>query len=176
MLTQERLKELFDYRDGSLFWRKTGGGRNKDCHAGCIANNGYVHIKIDGTAYLEHRLVWLWHHGYFPENQVDHINRDRAKNGIENLREVSNVCNLRNTGSPKNNTSGVKGVMWSKRNKKWRSGIVINDKHKFLGLSSDFTEAVAQRLAGEQFEDWDGCDSSSPAYQYMQEYLKKCQK
>lgn len=42
----------------------------------------------------------------------------------------------------------------------------------YLSIFDDFTEAVAHRLAAEQCLDWDGCDSTSPAYLYMKEYLK----
>jgi len=31
-------------------------------------------------------------------------------------------------------------------------------------------EAVAHRLAGEQALEWEGCDSSSDAYKYIQAY------
>ncbi len=45
-------------------------------------------------------------------------------------------------------------------------------KMRHLGCFSDFIDAVAARLAGEQCVDWNGCDENSPAYLYMQNYLK----
>ena len=96
--------------------RKTvsGWGAPKGCVAGTLSA-GYCAINVDGNSYKRSRLVWLYHNGYFPEHNIDHINRNRWNDKIENLREVTQQCNLRNCGNLKNNTSGVKGVYWDKK-------------------------------------------------------------
>lgn len=173
MLTQERVKELFDYReDGVLVRRVTVCycARFGDL-AGSLHCDGYLQVTIDGLSSLAHRIIWLWHKGYLPEHGLDHIDRNKLNNRIENLREVGHQCNMRNTGNGKNNSSGVKGVCWDKTNGKWLVQITINRKTIKLGCFSDFTEAVAHRLAAEQAENWQGCDSSSPAYQYISAYV-----
>ena len=172
MLTQERVKELFEYKDGDLIRKIASGCYKKGSIAGSQLR-GYVRTGVDGFAYFNHRLIWLWCNGYFPENQIDHIDRDKSNNKIENLREVSRTCNLRNTGLPSTNTSGVKGVFWHKQWGKWAARITICRNHIHLKYSTDFTEAVAHRLAAEQAEGWAGCDSSSTAFEYMQEYINK---
>ncbi len=50
--------------------------------------------------------------------------------------------------------------------------VTVDDRDRCVGRHKDFTEAVAHRLAAEQALDWSGCDSSSPAYQYMQNYIE----
>jgi len=173
MLTQEEVKRLFDYKDGNLI-RKVRVGNNGEigAYAGCDNGSGYFCTKIDGKTYKNYRLIWLWHYGYFPENFIDHIDRNKSNDRIENLREVSRSCNGRNIDLRKDNTSGVKGVHWHKRDKVWSGQIVVNMKKCYLGGYTDFTEVVAHRLAAEQSLNWVGCDSSSPAYVYMQNYIK----
>ena len=168
-ITYDRLKELLEYdpATGKFFWRVARGPRAAGTEAGTVDSEGYVRIKIDRRMYKAHRLAWLYVHGYTPENDLDHIDRDPSNNRVENLREVSQVCNQRNCGNPKNNKSSVKGVHWTERRGKWRAQIVVNQRNFNLGYYDDFTEAVCARLAAEQCIGWEGCDSSSPAYQYL---------
>jgi len=165
-LTQERVKELFDYRDGELIWNIRGGV------AGYSNGNGYLRIEVDGKKHYVHRVIWLWNNGYLPEKGIDHINRNRADNRIENLREVGQTCNIRNTDNRKTNTSGVKGVYWGAENGKWRAQIMVAGKVHCLGSHIDFFEAVCHRLAAEQLLGWEGCDSSSPALKFIQANLQ----
>lgn len=172
-ITQDKLKQLLHYNPytGIFKWRnKKGKVKRKDV-AGSTNNNEYTRIVIDYKFYQAHRLAWLYMYGYFPENDIDHIDRIRNNNRINNLREVSRQCNMRNSGNPRNNNSGVKGVCWYKSRNKWYAQIIINQKLIFLGYYKSFDEAVCYRLAAEQSVNWSGCDSSSPAYQYVQKML-----
>ena len=53
-------------------------------------NRGYRVVNIMTEAgriqFKEHRLIFYYENGYFPES-IDHINRDKTDNRIENLRE-----------------------------------------------------------------------------------------
>lgn len=174
MITQERLKEMLSYSEetGVFTWLVTGRGRVRIGDvAGCISSDGYVVIGIDKILYRAHRLVWLYVHGYFPENHTDHINRVRHDNRIENLREVSVQCNIRNYGNNIRSTSGVRGVCWSKKMQKWKGHVMVDQKTLHLGYHEDIVEAVAHRLAFEQCLGWDICGNNSPAYEYMQRWL-----
>jgi hypothetical protein len=71
---------------GEFFWREKGNGRNLGVPAGGVYAERYLGISIDRRVYYSHRLAWLYVHGYFPENQISHINRDKLDNRIENLR------------------------------------------------------------------------------------------
>ena len=173
MLTQARVRELFDYReDGNLVRKVATACCVKVGGVVGYPAGGYLAVEVSGRAYKLHRVIFLYHHGYFPENDVDHIDRNPLNNRIENLREVSRTCNKRNTGNQANNTSGVKGVLWHSGKNKWCVQIKVAQRHRHLGQFSDFTEAVAHRLAAEQALAWGSCDSCSPAFQYMQNYLR----
>lgn len=171
-MNQLRVRELFDYDVvAGMLVRKTKIGK---CHpgdiAGVVRKDGRRAIKVDYVSYLAYRLVWLWHNGYLPETGIDHIDRNNSNDRIENLREVSQTCNLRNTGNWSNNKSGVKGVTFDPSKNQWLVRIWLAGRRKYLGLHNDFTEAVAHRLAAEQCLNWETCDSSSPAYEYMRRY------
>lgn len=176
MLTQERLKHLLWYApsSGDFFWKNppANGPANVGNRAGSENGSGYLRIRVDGKLYQSHRLAWLFCHGYFPENDLDHINRDRADNRLANLREVSRSCNLRNTGNSVSNTSGIKGVFWNKTEAKWYVSIYVGGLRRHLGCFEDITEAAAHRLCAEQCLDWQDCNSSSPAFQHMKKYLE----
>lgn len=51
---------------------------------------------------------------------------------------------------PSNNTSGVKGVSWSKSRQLWETYIQIHGKRINLGRYADFTEAVKVRKEAEE--------------------------
>lgn len=173
MITQEQVVELFDYREDGVFIRKTKPSfRVKiGAQAGVKDSYGYIYVMIGGKNYKVHRLVWLYHYGYMPENNIDHINRNPSDNRIENLREVSHSCNMRNTGNRRNNTSGVKGVSWCTRLSKWGVVIMVDRRSYTIGHYTDFQEAVCTRLAAEQAVGWAGCESSSPAFKYVKETI-----
>ena len=166
IITQKRLKELTLYKpDNGDFFIKIDSSIKR------YSLDGYTTIYIDGRVYFIHRLAWLYVYGYFPEHQIDHINRDKKDNRLCNLREVSHSCNIRNSKLPKTNKSGVKGVSWSKTSKAWVTQIYHNKKAHNLGFNNEFSEAVCLRLAAEQCLGWDECDSNTSAYRYVKEML-----
>lgn len=179
-LTQARLRELIDYdsETGIFTWRERilskkrhslRGGRV----AGSIRPDGYIMIGVDRRSYQAHRLAWLYTHGYFPEQTIDHINRDPSDNRLKNLREASMSCNIKNSKVGKNNKSGVKGVYWHESMSVWIARIKTDNTYRFLGGCRSFCEAVCARLAAEQCLGWDVCDSNSSAFRYVQEMLKE---
>jgi hypothetical protein len=132
-LTQKYMKELFDYREGNLIWKvRKANIINIGDIAGYIKDNGYRYIRIDGKNYRAHRLIYLYHYGYLP-NEIDHIDRNRSNNRIDNLRPATQSENKRNRGSYKNSSSCYKGVSWCKSLCKWQASIYVNGKAKHLG-------------------------------------------
>lgn len=174
MITQERLKELIHYDpDTGIFsWLVVRQGTSGVGSVAGSKSHGYLAIGIDGKNHSAHRLAWMYVHGYFPEHGLDHIDRVRDNNSIANLREVTQTCNMRNTGNTSANTSGVKGVHWEKTTGKWRARICVNGKLINLGRHTTFIEAACHRLSAEQAENWSGCDSSSPAYKYVMKNIR----
>lgn len=175
MITQSDIRKMFSYsqKTGILRWKiKPSKKVQIGDEAGSINSEGYIQVSIHGILYYAHRLIWLGVYGYLPEHDIDHKNRIRHHNWLSNLRETSHQCNLRNTGNPKDNTSGVKGISFDKSRNKWRVRITINQKLNHIGSFVDFDEAVCHRLAAEQCLDWNKCDSNSPAFQYVKENIQ----
>jgi hypothetical protein len=133
MITQQRLKELFDYnKDTGIFINKVRRGRyHAGTQAGYLNKDGYFRININNKLYLAHRLAWLYVYGELPE-YIDHINRNPTDNKICNLRAVSKKQNQENREKQANNKSGYKGVSWDTQRKKWFS--CIQHKYKTIGL------------------------------------------
>jgi hypothetical protein len=172
-LSHDRLKEVLIYSplSGGWTWRKDmGANKIKGLAAGGVdKSDGYHYIQIDGKLYKSSRLAFLYLYGYFPENEVDHIDRDRSNNTWSNLKEVSRSCNMRNTGLFSTNKTGVKGVFWDKGHKRWQSQVTVNNTRKLIGRYKTFEEAVLYRLAAEQCLGWSDCACNSSAYQYALE-------
>lgn len=126
-LTVEELKnELrLDLETGDFYWlpsdlKKRGfNSRYAGTKAGYVAkSDGYVRIMLRGSRYLAHRLVWFYVHGYWP-NEIDHVNRIKHDNRLENLREVTTSENHRNMPKSPRNTSGITGVYYCQRDDLW---------------------------------------------------------
>lgn len=145
-ITRERLVEVVSYdpERGRLVWsgKARPGVRNGDV-AGNLHPSGYRRVVIDGTAYLEHRLVWLYVKGEWPARQIDHIDRDRSNNRHTNLRDVSASKNQQNCSLLSANSSGLRGVTWHRRLKKWRAAIKHNGMSMELGVHA--TKELAQQ-------------------------------
>lgn len=145
-LTQEELLGMFDYVDGVLYNKYT---RNSNAIKGsetstCDSYRGYRRVGIKGRLYPTHRIVWMMFKGEIPEGlQIDHINRTRNDNRIENLRLVTGQENAFNTVTTKG---------YYKCNGKWRAGISIKGKKKHLGYHNTEIEArVAYLEAKEKY-------------------------
>ena len=134
-LTQEYLHELFDYRDGNLYWKISRNNFHAKIgdKAGGLGKNGYYRISIDSKRYYNHRLIFLYQYGYLPK-YIDHIDNNPLNNKIGNLREVTHSQNHMNRKqNSRNASSQYKGVCWDKSNKVWIAQIQLNNIHKYLG-------------------------------------------
>lgn len=153
MITQARLKELFDYdnQTGNLIWKIQPRGRwkLKGKAAGTASSNGYMQINADCHIYRTHRLVWLWHYGTFPKNHIDHVNGVRTDNRIENLREVTRSENMQNLKkATARNKLGFVGVSTHKNGgeKKYFARVQLNGKSYSCGYYATPEEAHAAYL------------------------------
>ena len=142
-LTAEQCRELLEYRVGVLYWLVAVARRVKVGDvAGCLKRDGYVYISVKNRPYKRSRLVWLMHTGSWPTNHIDHINRDRSDDRIENLRDVTHQQNHFNTGA--------RGYCWDKRRQKWMAYIMVNGKQIHLGYYDAEAEARAAYEAAKE--------------------------
>lgn len=149
-LTQERLKELFEYSpDTGEFIRKIYS--NTRWRPGQVAGtlrNGYIVINIDGDIYQSHWLAFLYCYGRWPAEYIDHINGNKADNRIENLREATRSQNLQNIkGAQRNNKTGLLGASLNKATGKYQSKITANGRTIYLGLFNTAEEAHIAYMA-----------------------------
>jgi len=151
MIDQDELRTLFHYNpDTGIFtWRIVGGIKAVGSIAGYIDHEGYRRVTFHRKAHRMHRLAWLYVHGELPPNEIDHINGIRDDNRLCNLRAVICGDNLKNKAMQKNNTSGVVGVHWSKKSKKWLARIKVSSKEIYLGAYDDLELAELVRAEAE---------------------------
>lgn len=151
ILTQKRVKELFDYNpDIGVLFRKVTASNNAKAgdEAGWSTSprdgNIYRAVSIDRKTYYVHRVIWLYMTGEFPDCVIDHINGNGRDNRFKNLRSVTEVENMQNNRKRVDNKSGHTGVSWYKRDEKWEVRIKVGNKYKFIGrfkLKKDAIEA-----------------------------------
>ncbi|AWN43142.1 HNH endonuclease [Methylobacterium durans] len=123
--------------------------------AGCRRpDDNYLRIVIGQRKIGAHIVAWALHHGELPDGIVDHRDCDTFNNKLCNLRLADERGNAANRQIAKNNTSGFKGVSWSKQRRKFKAYIKTNDRQIHLGLfdtaeaaSAAYT-AAADRIFG----------------------------
>jgi len=135
MITQERLKELFnlDPETGVMYWNvrpgSRGGPKIGDV-AGCLSR-GYWRIKIGTKLYQRSHLVFLFYTG-IAAKQLDHRNRIKIDDRPDNLRTATTTENARNAIWSKASCL-PKGVTWRDRLNPFRADIQVNGCPIYLG-------------------------------------------
>lgn len=141
----EEIANRTEYReDGSLIWKFLPRRNDRTgMVAGSISStDGYVYIKALGKKVSAHRVVFFKHHGFVPR-EIDHINRVRHDNRIENLREAdTHSSNMGNQSHQNGRSSRFKGVCWDKSRGKWAAMIKFKRKNKHLGRFDSETDAA----------------------------------
>lgn len=168
--SQEVLCQILRYETetGKLFWKERApewfaDSKQTRQHNAAIWNGknagreafvtalplGHRYAGIFGQKYLAHRVVWKMAYGTEPIG-IDHIDGDPSNNRLSNLREAQQSVNGKNLKLKKNNTSGVMGVSWDARLKKWIARICVDYRTRHLGVFDDFDEAIRARKAAER--------------------------
>lgn len=131
----------YEPETGVFRWRRSPHGRfPTGTIAGGIHHDGYRRIKVAGKNYKASRLAWLCAYGQWPECALDHINRIRHDDRLENLRLARPNQNCANCSIRSDNKTGYFGVY--KRRNKWRAGISKNRRLIWLGTFKTAKEAA----------------------------------
>lgn len=147
-LSKSIYNRYFDYdtANGDLLWKIDIGRKiKKGDIAGCIEQNRYKRVAINGQRYFVHRIIWIMHNGEIPKNyEIDHIDRNGLNNKLENLRLVTRRENILNSNivlsvSPFNKFGGVG---YRKDRKRWYARIQIDKKPIFIGSFKWRGEAI----------------------------------
>lgn len=152
-LTAERARELLDYDpETGVFTRRLQRMKfSEGSVAGSLTSLGYIDIGVDRRSYKAHRIAWLITHGSWPVSELDHINGDKTDNRLVNLREATRSLNNQNTRvARRNNGTGMLGVHWDKKLKKFRAKISIDGKAIYLGRFQTAEEAYQAYLVAKR--------------------------
>ena len=114
-----------------------------------LTRAGYAATQIPGQ-----RSNTLFHVYAFPDCPDglvrDHIDGNKLNNVRENMRFITQQNNTRNRTLRSKNKSGRIGVVWSKRDNKWRAKIKTDGKEIHLGSFSKLEDAVKAREDAEE--------------------------
>ena len=152
----DRVRELIDYNPHTgAFTRKVRTAQRHQVgdRADFIVKSGqqagYRRVSLMSKRFMAHRVAWLYVHGEWPAQDIDHINGDRGDNRIANLRDVSARVNRENIRSPRvDNTSGYLGVM--SHQGRWRARVQVNGSSVSLGCFDTPEEAHQAYLEGKR--------------------------
>ena len=147
----------YDKESGELTWKKSHQKVKVGDTAGHLRKDGYVDISINGHKFLAHRVIWCMVEGYWPECEVDHLNRVRSDNRWSNLDHKTQSCNNRNGELRKDSFTKVKGVHKVKGKNRYVARITVNGSRVFLGEFSTITEAANARASAEELYGYSKC-------------------
>ena len=148
------IKENFSYDpETGILYRLDRGPKRA---IGTKNNMGYLIVHIRNRLFLNHRVCWFLHFGYWPDDQLDHIDGNRLNNKISNLRSATNQQNAFNRKKHSNNTSGFTGVSYCKNINKYRAYIKYKYKHIHLGYfdTAENASIAYENKAIELFSDY----------------------
>jgi hypothetical protein len=161
-VTPEYLATRIELRSGVMHWLPRGEAWFDANIAGQPVtlrrdSKGYYRIRVCKVELMAHRVIWALHHGAWPNEYLDHINRDKTDNRIDNLRDVPMFVNNLNTDRPR--FGGGMGVHLSKRYGTWVAQIRVRGRCHHLGsfgsraAARDARRAAEIRFFGQCFEE-----------------------
>jgi len=105
--------------------------------------------------YAIHRIAWKMHYGVDPNGVIDHIDGNKLNNRIVNLRDVTQVENLYNAVRRSDNTTGYKGVVFSKSRNSYTINLKVNGvrvshrRFRTAEAANDFIKELRESTLGE---------------------------
>lgn len=142
-ITKEILHILFYYHNGELIRKHSLGGQKSFKISGSHKNGLYKSVCINYKEYLLHRIIYIYHYGDIPYGlEIDHINRIKDDNRIENLRVVTRSENHFNIE--------YKGYTFDKQKQRWIVNLVKNNKRIYLGQFKKEEDAALAYLEGKK--------------------------
>lgn len=134
------IRSLFDYdpATGILTNRLTGEEVGANQRPG-----NYRKTSVDGCPLTVHGIAWLLQTGEWPISKIDHVNRQPDDNRWCNLRLATDAQNARNRSLRNDSQTGVKGVGYCRRDRRFQTSIMVDGKHINLGRYDTVEEAAA---------------------------------
>jgi len=127
------------------FWSKVDKSGNCWTWQASRQHYGHGQIKIEGKNRLAHRVSYELANGSIPEDLViDHVCHNPPCVNPAHLRAVTQKQNIENQlGANRSSKSGIRGVRFDPRRKKWRAEIKHHG-HR-ISVGSFLTSEAAQK-------------------------------
>lgn len=109
-------------------------------------DQGYIITSLRGRSMRMHRMIV----NCGDNDIIDHRNRNRVDNRRCNLRIATRQLNGMNRGANKNSRTGIKGVSFDTRSKRYVARIVVNGVSIHLGTFKTQEEAQSARQTAEE--------------------------
>lgn len=106
--------------------------------------HGYLMCMLLRQKFKVHQIVWLLKTGEFPSKPIDHINRNRRDNRIENLRLAEDIENMQNLIA---STKPTAGTWKSPMSGRYCARLTHKGKKIYLGYFDTQEEANAAFVA-----------------------------
>ena len=136
--------DSLDEQSSERFWSKVD--RSEDCWIWTGAKSrGYGYFGLRGKWRPAYRVAYASTVGPIPDGMhIDHMCHTPACVNPAHLRPVTNKENHENLrGAHRNSKSGLRGVFWNRRLRKWVAQVTHNYKTQHLGLFDTAEEADA---------------------------------
>lgn len=131
------------------FWSKVDKTDNCWLWTGACLPTGHGAFWYEGNMVYSHRISYAWSHDGIPEGMhVGH--RCHTHNCVrpEHLRLVTHAESLQNRrGANRDNATGVRGVYWHKRSRKFVAHVTLSGKKYNAGYYDTLEEAEAAIIA-----------------------------
>ena len=152
----EAILQSWKLQNGVIVWKRNANANKKigDPVGFSTRKSGHKNIyltinkKFRGFVYA--RVVWLLHHGVWPDGEVDHIDCNSQNDSIENLRIVNRFQNCQNTRGRTHKL--FKGTFQDKRNGKWHCQLQAYGKvYGKYGFATQLEAYEARQKLAQEF-------------------------
>ena len=139
--SEEELKqfEVLKFNTNYLININTGEitHAKRHCKISVHSKNGYIKTTIEAVPYYNHRLVWSQVHGNIQQGfEIDHLNKIRIDNRIDNLRAIPLCENRKNrVRNPTNKSTKKKAI---------KAYEIINNEKIYIGEYPSFMKAATE--------------------------------
>ncbi len=122
----------------SMIWRVSKKKNKIYLITGSRKNQKYMHRVLIKTEIPD---------GY----EVDHLDGNSLNNRKDNLKVVTRLENIQNSGARFDNQIGIRGISWSKRDKKYKADFSFNKTRFYFKGWDTIEEAVFCRKVAEEY-------------------------
>lgn len=105
-------------------------------------SEGYGRVYLHTKEYRAHHICWYLHYGIWPSKEIDHKNRIRDQNNIDNLRESTDAQQTNNLSTQ---SKFGRCIWYKKRINRYEVCIRRNKQIIYVGVFKTPEEAIAAR-------------------------------